>query len=321
MLNKQIFTIIIGSLLALFIFIPVTLADSEQTYTVGVEVLVIKDEPAQDAETIGQLVRGNKVTIFQEKYGWAQTYVNEQKVWVASQYLIPIKEDTNQQEQIAESHKKEKKQTTADDETQQSLAKIFKHENVLTTSLTINADKPLSGYHITIDPGHGGNDPGAIGVGHAKEKKLTLATAKEVSEKLRDEGATVTLTRSDDTYIPLKKRVQISNAHKTDAFISLHYNAYPKPAVNGISTFYKPDADNKELAMSIQKSLMESVKTNNRGAKEADYFVLRENRDTAALVELGFITNSKELKKIKSAEYQEKVANGITDGLKSYFNQ
>ncbi|GAA0591162.1 hypothetical protein GCM10009001_04000 [Virgibacillus siamensis] len=320
MIRKQLITIVIGSLLTLFIFIPVTHADSGQTYLVQTEVLEVKNTPAQNAEVMGQLVRGDKITIFQEKFDWVQTYYNGQEAWVASQYLTPVKNDTSQKESSDDSIPEPKK-TTKKEKSKQHSTQLFKPEQVLTTALSIDANDPLSGKHIVIDPGHGGKDPGAIGVSHIKEKKLTLAAAEKVAKKLQDKGATITITRKDDTYISLKKRVQKSAAHETDAFISLHYNAFQNPSVGGISTYYKSGDNSKELARSIQHSLMDTINLSNRGAKQADYHVLRENNDTAVLIELGFITNPKEVEKIQSDTYRKKVANSIADGLQQYFDE
>ncbi|WP_174614430.1 N-acetylmuramoyl-L-alanine amidase [Virgibacillus ihumii] len=314
MLGKQLLTIIIGSIVTLFIFIPVTHADNGETYSVQTEVLEVKNAPAQGAEVIGHLVRGDQVTIFQEKYGWVQTYYNGKEAWVASQYLIPMIKDSKKQDSSAYSKSEQDKSTTIKEETKQ-----FTPEQVLTTALSINAHGPLSGHHIVIDPGHGGKDPGAIGISHSKEKQLTLATAKTVADKLKDKGATITITRKNDTYLSLKKRVQISASHEADAFISIHYNAFQKSAVGGVSTYYKAGENSSDLAKSIQGSLMNTINLNNRGAKQADYFVLRENSNAAVLVELGFITNPNEIKAIKTDEYREKVARGIYSGLKEYF--
>lgn len=363
---KQTFIASISFLFLLVIFIPTIHAEEGQTFKVGTDTLEMKAEPAQNAETIGHLNRGDKLTIFQEKFGWVQTYSDGKEVWVASQYLLPINAEKDTSDSVSEQEpdvktkkpakddnskrtdsKKSKDSENSEDskDTKDSSNKVEENNHpsilgnikdyvknldewemvdsrdVISDSIEIstNHNQPLSGYHIVIDPGHGGKDPGAKADG-VIEKKLTLSTAKIVAEKLQDEGATVTLTRSDDSYVSLEKRVQISNAQKTDAFISLHFNAFSDPAAKGINTFYYAGEKDIKLAKSIQESLMNHVNLNNRGAKYADYYVLRENSDVAVLVELGFITNPDELKKVQTTQYQKKVSEGIAEGLKDYFS-
>lgn len=178
----------------------------------------------------------------------------------------------------------------------------------------------LVGYNIVLDPGHGGNDPGAIGFNDVAEKKLTLSTAETVASHLRDAGATVEITREDDHYVSLDDRVQFSSSFQTNAFISLHYNSYPFMAVNGIGTYYYTDGQDRVLAESIQNSIGQLVGLHDRGTHYGNYHVLRENSDLAVLIELGFISNPNDLFTIQTSAYQNNVAQAITDGLGNYFN-
>jgi N-acetylmuramoyl-L-alanine amidase len=92
---------------------------------------------------------------------------------------------------------------------------------------------------IVIDPGHGGKDPGAIGVGGIAEKDVVLSVAKKLALKLKKEmGVEVILTRNDDSFVELKERTAIANAQQADLFISLHLNASPNPEARGIETYY-----------------------------------------------------------------------------------
>ncbi len=99
---------------------------------------------------------------------------------------------------------------------------------------------PVNGLRkIVLDPGHGGKDPGAIGVGGVAEKDIVLRIAKKLAGKLKREmGIEVILTRQDDTFIPLEERTAIANAEGADLFISLHTNASPNPEARGIETYY-----------------------------------------------------------------------------------
>ena len=92
---------------------------------------------------------------------------------------------------------------------------------------------------IVLDPGHGGKDPGAIGVGGVAEKDIVLAVAKKLERKLKQEmGVEVVLTRRDDRFIPLEDRTAIANAQGADLFVSLHMNASPNGEAKGLETYY-----------------------------------------------------------------------------------
>ncbi|SFA96245.1 N-acetylmuramoyl-L-alanine amidase [Lentibacillus halodurans] len=284
-----------GFLLFFLMFIPFVQAEDQQTYEVGTDVLNVRSAPSQSADVVGYLGNGDHVVVFQEKYGWVQTYFDGQAVWVASQYLFPVEHD------IA------------------VRSKVSSDESLVETDTASDHSTALSGLNIVLDPGHGGKDPGAIGIGGVLEKKLTINASDRVAQQLREAGANVIQTRSDDTFISLEDRVQISKANETDAFISLHYNAFPLDGVNGFSTFY--DAyDDRALADDIQSGLEQHMALNSRGLMQKEYHVLRENRDASVLVELGFITNPYDMSIIETAEHQDHVAQGITEGIAAYFN-
>lgn len=189
-----------------------------------------------------------------------------------------------------------------------------------TQTNTQQAKQSLSGHNIVLDPGHGDHDPGSIAADGSYEKNIALSTANIVADQLRAAGATVIMTRKDDKFLSLDERVSVSNAYSTDAFISLHYDAYPVSTVNGFSThFYTSFGNDRLLAQSIQSGLAQHINLNNRGIMQSNYYVLRENKDLAVLVELGFITNPYDLSIIQTTAYQNKVAEGITNGLIDYF--
>src|SRR5690625_2918566 len=178
----------------------------------------------------------------------------------------------------------------------------------------------LEGLTIVLDPGHGGKDPGSIGLDGVQEKELVMTISEKVAQELRAAGADVVLTRTGDYFVSLEQRAGISNDHQADAFISLHYNAFPVITVQGINTYFYSNGANHELASEIQSSLAKNITMQNRGIDQADFHVLPENNNLPALIELGFITNPDELLTIQTADYQNGVANGITNGLINYFN-
>ncbi|MEN1969748.1 N-acetylmuramoyl-L-alanine amidase [Lentibacillus sp. N15] len=318
--------------------------ENGKLYTVKAPAVRLRNAPDSKAPIITKLKQGEKVTIFQESFGWGKTFYNGNEVWVAL-YLLDeenettdsVMSDTNEeadsQQKIEETKKVESvEKPKQKDDDKESEAKpgendVEKAEKAVETKnkeekqdlpTKDKAEKPLYGYHFVIDPGHGGKDTGAIG-SKVYEKTLTLSTAKKVEDQLRDKGASVTLTRTDDIFISLEERTQISNSTDTDAFISLHYNASENQSVHGIHTFFYDGSENQELANSIQKALIKQVNLTDRGAQQADFQVLRDNMQLAVLIELGFISNSKEQKLLKTASYQEKAAKGIVAGLEDYF--
>src|SRR5699024_4021447 len=111
-----------------------------------------------------------------------------------------------------------------------------------------NLNGSLGGLTIVLDPGHGGKDPGSIGFNGAQEKELIMTISEKVAQQLRAAGADVVFTRTGDYFISLEQRVGISHDHNADAFISLHYNAFPVITVQGINTYFYSNGANHELA-------------------------------------------------------------------------
>ncbi|KAB2338678.1 SH3 domain-containing protein [Cytobacillus depressus] len=176
----------------------------------------------------------------------------------------------------------------------------------------------LKNKKIVIDPGHGGRDNGTTGARGTLEKTLTLQTAKSLYEKLRAAGANVYLTRQNDTYIPLSSRVYTSHYNNADAFISIHYDSMLDQSVNGMTSYYYHSYQ-KNLAASIHSSITSTTNLKDRGYRFGDYYVLRENKHNAVLLELGYLSNPAEEFIISSAPFQESVTTGIYQGLAKYF--
>lgn len=104
---------------------------------------------------------------------------------------------------------------------------------------------------VVLDPGHGGRDPGALGIGGIAEKDIVLSVAKRLAAKIKKEmGIEVVLTRNDDRYVPLEDRTAIANAEDADLFISLHMNASSSADAKGLETYYL-DNTNDEASMRL----------------------------------------------------------------------
>ena len=177
----------------------------------------------------------------------------------------------------------------------------------------------LKGLTIVVDAGHGGNDRGTTGMQGTDEKLLTLMTAELLSSKLKAAGANVVMTRESDTYISLRKRVAITQQSGADAFVSLHYDANPDSSITGFTTYYTHN-NQKALASSINDGLDSTITLRNRGAQPANFLVLRENRQNAVLIELGFLSNPSEERVLTTEMFREQATHGIYQGLLSYFD-
>lgn len=171
---------------------------------------------------------------------------------------------------------------------------------------------------ICIDAGHGGHDSGATN-GDFKEKDLALQIALELNTKLLPFVDTV-LTRSTDIDIELDKRSVIANNNFCDLFLSIHLNAATNKQANGIETLvYKNTGEVKRLAELVQSSLISILDAKDRGIKERpELSVLKGTKMPALLVEVGFISNDAELKKLNTKEYRNNISTGISEAIRKY---
>lgn len=168
---------------------------------------------------------------------------------------------------------------------------------------------------VTIDPGHGGKDPGAIGIGGLREVDVVLPISLEMAEMLDQNGVQVQLTRDADFFVTLANRTRLANRIGSDLFVSIHANAAPgaRPGANGVETFYHTSG--RSLATAIQNSIMERFDMNNRGVKRARFYVLRTSRMPSALVEVGFVTGNEDSKVLANTACRTEMAKAITVGI------
>jgi N-acetylmuramoyl-L-alanine amidase len=192
---------------------------------------------------------------------------------------------------------------------------------------------------IMIDPGHGGKDDG--GSGHrVKEKDVVLSLGHKVTAILRSKGYKVIITRASDRFLTLQQRADAASRQGADLFISIHTNTAKNRNVAGIETFCMApvgtsstyskkivnkresgnyyDKNNMLLAYFIQKSIVKNSKGEDRGVKRARFYVLRNVKCPAVLIEAGFLTNSREENRLASNWYQNLIARGICEGILRY---
>lgn len=187
----------------------------------------------------------------------------------------------------------------------------------------------IKGKNITIDPGHGGSDPGAIGLNGTKEKDSTIRIARFLKQYLEEQGAKVTMTRETDVDVSspgatdseeLQARVDVSTKSHADMFISIHHNANNNRSVAGLATYYYPKTNNDyKLAKAVQDHMLDSVDIPDFGVRQANFYVVKRSFIPAILTEIGFISNPEEEKLLNSVWFQKKIAQGICDGIVEYF--
>lgn len=180
---------------------------------------------------------------------------------------------------------------------------------------------PSGRLSVVVDPGHGGGDAGAVGIGGIREKDIVLDISYQVAQMLEQNGVQAILTRTDDREIELEPRVQLAARVNATLFVSIHANAISmsRPDVNGIETFYYDSGIG--LARSIQSNLLAATGANNRGVKQANFYVLRKTTMPAVLVEVGFVTGAQDAARMADPAYRRVLAEGITRGILQYIQQ
>jgi N-acetylmuramoyl-L-alanine amidase len=224
-------------------------------------------------------------------------------------------------------------------------------------------------FVAVVDPGHGGEQEGALSTAGTKEKDLALEIARRVAVRLRKAGAKVILTRTGDISVPLANRAAIANAMRADLFVSIHLNSMPtaelRRSSHGVETYFlsadatdtrasavaarenadrlagEPEPDpndpvaailssledaaalqgSSRLAYAVHERLVAALGAEDRGVRQAPFYVLAGARMPAILLEVGFISHEDEGTRLRSREYQEKVAAAVADGVAAFRTQ
>lgn len=244
------------------------------------------------------------------------------------------KEQERKEKERKEKEKKEKKER----ERQEKEEKKAKEEERDTSRKDNSMERQLEeitglkGRSITIDPGHGGSDSGAIGPTGVMEKEITLRISLELEKLLKAEGATVYMTRTKDTEVSpkgpratdveeLQARCDIANRRKSDIFISIHMDSFTNKEAKGTTGYYYSQGSQKgrELADKIRSNLVDQLGTQSRGTQTCNFYVVKNTDMPATLIEVAFVSNPEEEKLLNSKEGIKKAATAIADGIADYF--
>src|SRR6266699_3033686 len=194
---------------------------------------------------------------------------------------------------------------------------------------------------VVLDPGHGGQDSGAM-CGGMLEKDLTLDVAKRVDRLLQSEGIATVMTRVGDSYVSLADRATFANRVSDCIFVSIHFNEDNRPVSSGVETYYaaeqitagsfvaswlpflwrglseSPNLESQSLAGFIQEALVARTQATDRGTKAKQFFVIANVTSPAVLVEGGFLTNKEDNSRLTSEDYREQLAAAMSNGILRY---
>ena len=188
---------------------------------------------------------------------------------------------------------------------------------------------------IAVDPGHGGTDPGMIGVDGLEEKGINLEISMKLSELLKEKGYRVVMTRKEDKGLsdPSASNKKAQDMQRRIAFleeanpvltVSIHQNSFSDQNVRGPQVFYYENSvEGKNLAEKIQESMNKSLAPKRPRMIKANtsYYLLKRSKGTLVIVECGFLTNSEEAELLKTETYQQKAAEAIAEGIDDYLKE
>lgn len=188
---------------------------------------------------------------------------------------------------------------------------------------------------ILVDAGHGGDDPGMIGVNGLEEKGINLSISEKLRKSLEKKGFKVIMTREEDKGLyeensrnqkaqDLQNRIALISRYKPVLSVSIHQNSYTDPAVYGPQVFYYKDSvEGEKLAQALQAQLNDQLKVKRPRSPKGDrtYYLLKRSQGVLNIVECGFLTNPSEASLLQTEEYQEKVAQAVTDGICNYLDK
>jgi len=174
---------------------------------------------------------------------------------------------------------------------------------------------------VVIDPGHGGPDPGAIGIAGLQEKELVLDIGSQVAQILEQQGIQSILTRPDDRDLDLQPRVDMAEQVHATVFVSIHANSIDlsRPDISGLETYYYDSGE--QLAHTIHRSILDATGIPDRRVRQARFYVLRKTSMPSVLVEVGFVTGRDDAARLSDSSYRRQMAAAIARGIVQYLQR
>jgi N-acetylmuramoyl-L-alanine amidase len=190
---------------------------------------------------------------------------------------------------------------------------------LLAVVLCLSASAAWARPTVVIDAGHGGHDRGGVPGDRYAEKIYTLDVSRRLEGRLRSMGYRTVMTRRGDYFVPLNDRCSIANSQGNAIFVSIHFNSAPREGANGIETYYYSRRSGS-LASAVHRSVVHAVRTEDRRVRSRGFYVIRNTRVPAILVECGFLTNRSEGRLIAgSGAYRQRLADAIARGIRSRY--
>lgn len=202
---------------------------------------------------------------------------------------------------------------------------------IMTINIVQGKELPLSNRIIFVDPGHGGRDPGTR-YGNLLEKDLNLEISQVIKKELEKNGATVYLSRNEDTDLSkstdyhkkhgdLNRRINMLENYKSDLYLSIHLNWYRDYYYGGVEVLYSKTNEKNKLLASILTDTFSSNNIKTREIKSTNLYMYRNTDTPGVLLECGFLSNKDDRYLLQTKSYQEKFSKIVTKGLINYFNE
>ena len=217
------------------------------------------------------------------------------------------------------------------------IAAFLAFLQLLITSCNTYVSTAVANSVIIIDPGHGGEDAGAVGVNGVLEKDLNLSIARMIRDELFERGYNAILTRDEDKLLyteeenikgirkicDLRNRTKMFNSYENAIVVSIHMNAFSSSKYSGAQIYHSESESSRLLSERIRGSIKENLQSeNNRSLKESnEIYILKNTSHPIALVECGFLSNPEECEKLSQKEYQKRLSFSIVCGIIKYIEE
>jgi len=219
-------------------------------------------------------------------------------------------EDSTSEEGIEKNEESKPAKSTEQEEEQKQLP-------VIEEVTYVQGEKVV----LWLDAGHGGRDVGSD-VRSIYEKDINIIVVNKIVKELENDGYEILLTRSDDSTVRLYDRVDMINAAKPHLMVSVHCNSMTEEYINGVEVHYASGkCVGESLAQCLQSSIVANTGTKDRGKKGGELAVVKYTTMPAALIEMGYLTNDADYGNLINPEYQDKMAKGIADGIRTFINE